>query len=109
MFDLPEELSQIHITFHVTQLRTFVLDGDALLSQDDIQVDERMNNVEWLVAILERKVKVMSSKEAPLVKVLWQHQRGSEWTNEPEAKMREHYLYLFTATSFEDEALSKWG
>ena len=76
--DLPEELSQIHSTFHVSQLRNCVLNEDAVLSLVDIQVNERLNYVESPVAILERKVKVLRNKEVPLVKVRWQHRRGSE-------------------------------
>ena len=38
-----------------------------------------------------------------LVKVQWQHRRGSEWTREPEDEMREHYLDLFASADFEDE------
>ena len=43
--DLLEELSQIHSTFHVSHLQKCVLDEDAVLSLDDIQVDERLNYV----------------------------------------------------------------
>ena len=78
-FDLPEELSQIHSIFHISKLRKCVLDKDVVVSLDDIQVDERLNYVEMPIAILERKVKVLRSKEIPLVKVRWQHWRGSEW------------------------------
>ena len=74
------------------------------MSLDDIQVDERLNYVEKSVAVQERKIKVLRKKEIPLVKVQWQHRRGSEWTWEPEAEMREHYPELFFAAGFEDEA-----
>ena len=67
--DLPGELSQIHSTFHVSQLRKRVLDEDAVRSLDDVQFDECLNYNERLVAILERTVKVLCSKEVPLVKV----------------------------------------
>ena len=62
-----------------------------------------MNYVERIVTILERKTKVLHNKEIPLVKVQWQHRRGSEWTWEPEAEMREHYPELFATTDFKDE------
>ena len=78
--DLPDELSQIHSTFHVSQLRKCVLDEDAVVSLGDLQFGERLNYVKRAVAILERKLKVLRSKEVPLVKVQWQHRRGSEWT-----------------------------
>ena len=69
--DLPEELNQIHNTFHVSQLRKCVFGEDTVVSLDDIQVDENLNYVERLVSILEKKEKVLHSKEVPLVKVRW--------------------------------------
>ena len=101
--DLPEELSQIHHTFHVSQLWKCILDEDAVVSLDDVQVDEHLNYVEQPMAILERKMKILRSKEIPLVKVQWQHRKGSEWTWDPESEMREHYPDLFAATDFGDE------
>ena len=71
ILDLPEELSQIHSTFHVLQLQKCLLDKDVVVSLDDIQVDYRLNYIEWLVVVLERKVKVLRNKEIPLVKVQW--------------------------------------
>ena len=100
---LPEELTRIHSTFHVSQLRKCIMDQEAVVSLDDIQVKERLNYVERPVAILERNKKILWNKEMPLVKVHWEHQRGSEWTWEPEAEMREHYPTLFTSVDFEDE------
>ena len=103
MLELPEEISRIHNTFHVSQLRKCVVDQEAVVLLDDIHVDERLNYVERPVAILERKTKVLRNKEIPLVMVQWEHRRGSEWTWEPESAMREHYPYLFTTADFEDE------
>ena len=101
--ELPEELSRIHNTFHVSQLRKCIMDQEAVVSLDDIQVDERLNYVERPVAILERKKKILRNKEIPLVKVQWEHRKGSEWTWEPEAEMREHYPTLFIPADFEGE------
>ena len=38
-----------------------------------------------------------------LVKVQWNHRKGSEWTCEPEDEMMDHYPELFEATDFRDE------
>ena len=43
------------------------------------------------MAVLERKVKVQRNKEVPLVNVQWEYRRGSKWTWELAAEMREHY------------------
>ena len=48
--------------------------------------------------------KTLRNKVVKLVKVQWQHHKGSEWTSEPEEELREHYSELFPdATEFEDE------
>ena len=46
--ELPPELSQIHNTFHLSQLRKCLTDESAHVPIDDIQVDERLNYVERL-------------------------------------------------------------
>ena len=66
------------------------MDESAVVPLEDIQIDERLNYVEKPIAILERKVKKLRNKEIGTVKVQWQHRKGSEWTWEPEAEMREH-------------------
>ena len=46
-----------------------MLDDEAMVPLDDIQVDEHLNYIERLVAIMERKMKVLCNKKIPLVKV----------------------------------------
>ncbi|KAJ9541425.1 hypothetical protein OSB04_027931 [Centaurea solstitialis] len=93
--ELPEVLGQIHDTFHVSQLRKCLADESAHVPLDDIQVDESLNYVEKPIAVIERKVKQLRNKEIGIVKVQWQHRKGSEWTWEPEAEMRDRYPELF--------------
>ena len=103
--DLPAELSQIHNTFHVSQLRKCLVDDSAVVPLEDIQVDDSLNYIERPVAILDRKSKDLRNKRVELVKVQWQHRKGSEWTWEPVEEMMEHYPELFQdrAADFEDE------
>ena len=103
--DLPAELSQIHSTFHVSQLRKCLVDDSAVVPLEDIQVDDSLNYIERPVAILDRKSKDLRNKRVELVKVQWQHRKGSEWTWEPVDEMMEHYPELFQdrAADFEDE------
>ena len=73
---------------------------------EDIQVDSSLNYIERPIAILDRKMKTLMNKVVQLVKVQWQHRKGSEWTWESEEEMREHYPQLFSdsiAADFEDE------
>ncbi|KAJ9552733.1 hypothetical protein OSB04_016778 [Centaurea solstitialis] len=94
--ELPEVQGQIHDTFHVSQLLKCLADETAHVPLDDIQVNESLNYIERPVAVLEQKVKKLRNKEIGIVKVQWQHRKGSEWTWEPEAEMRERYPDLFS-------------
>ena len=67
--ELPAELSQIHDTFHVSQLRKCTADESAMVALEDIQVDTSLNYVERPVEIMDRRIKVMRIKEVPLVQV----------------------------------------
>ena len=69
--DLPDKLSQIHNTFHVSQLRKCVTDEVAIISLDYIQVDESLHYIERPIAFLNKKTKVLRNKEVQLVKVQW--------------------------------------
>lgn len=100
--DLPVELSQIHNTFHVSQLRKCLVDESAVVPLEDIQVDSSLNYIERSVAILDRKTKTLRNKAIQLVKVQWQHRKGSEWTWEAEEEMREHYPELFADSAVAD-------
>ena len=67
--DLPDELSQIHKTFYVSQLWKCVADEATIGSLDDIQVDGSLNYEEKPITVLDRKTKAMWNKEVKLVKV----------------------------------------
>lgn len=67
--DLPAELSQIHNTFHVSQLWKCSVNDSIVVPLEDIQVDDRLNYIERSVAILDRKMKNLRNKFVELVKV----------------------------------------
>ncbi|KAJ9552981.1 hypothetical protein OSB04_017026 [Centaurea solstitialis] len=96
--ELPPELSQIHNTFHVSQLRKCLADESAHVPLEDIQVDERLSYIERPIAVLERKTKTLRNKEVGIVKVQWEHRKGSEWTWEPEDEMRRNHPEFFQIT-----------
>ncbi|KAI3797555.1 hypothetical protein L1987_32813 [Smallanthus sonchifolius] len=102
--ELPEELSGIHSTFHVSHLRKCLVDEISHVPLNDIELDERLYYVEKPVAILDWKKKRLWNKVIKQVKVQWQHRKGSEATWETEEEMKLSYPYLFgKVTGFEDE------
>ena len=49
--ELHEELSQIHNTFHVSQLQKCVANYSPFIPLEDVQVDDCLNYIEIPVAI----------------------------------------------------------
>ncbi|KAD4585739.1 hypothetical protein E3N88_23340 [Mikania micrantha] len=78
--DLPEELNEIHPTFHVSNLRKCLADELAHFPLDDIEVDDRLNYIEEPVAIVDTKENQLRNKTVRQVKVQWKHRKGSDTT-----------------------------
>ena len=94
--ELPEELCDIHPTFHVSHLRKCLADETAYVPLQDVEVDKQLNYVEQPIAILDSKEKRLRNKVVTLVKVQWRHRKGSEATWETEEEMRKYYPQLFS-------------
>ncbi|KAK9053806.1 hypothetical protein SSX86_024880 [Deinandra increscens subsp. villosa] len=93
--ELPEELSAIHNTFHVSYLRKCLADESAYVPLEDLVIDDKLNYVETPIAILDHKVKKLRNKELSQVLVKWEHRKGSDLTWELEEDMRLYYPHLF--------------
>nr|GFC17572.1 putative reverse transcriptase domain-containing protein [Tanacetum cinerariifolium] len=55
--DLPEELSRVHNTFHVSNLKKCHADEPLAVSLDGLHVDDKLHFVEEPVEIMDREVK----------------------------------------------------
>ncbi|KAI3807107.1 hypothetical protein L1987_23029 [Smallanthus sonchifolius] len=78
--DLPEELSNIHPTFHVSNLKKCLADENLHIPLDEVHIDESMHFVERPVEIMDREVKQLNRSRIPIVKVLWESKCGPEFT-----------------------------
>nr|GEU34083.1 putative reverse transcriptase domain-containing protein [Tanacetum cinerariifolium] len=99
--ELPEELKGIHSTFHVSNLKKFLTEGDIVVSIDEIQLDDKLHMIEEPVKIVDREVKRLKQSRIHIVKVCWNSQRGPEFTWEREDQIKKKYPDLFTC---KDEA-----
>src|ERR687886_74190 len=97
--ELPEELSAVHNTFHVSNLKKIVTDETVVFPIDNIRIDDQTQFVEQPVEILDREVKQLKKGSIPIVKVKWGSRRGPEYTWEREDQMQTKYPHLFTGTS----------
>jgi hypothetical protein len=93
--ELPEELSRVHDTFHVSNLKKCLSDESLVIPLKEIRVDDKLNFVEEPVEIMDRDVKQLKQSRIPIVKVRWNSKRGPEYTWEREDQIRTKYPHLF--------------
>nr|GEV89139.1 reverse transcriptase domain-containing protein [Tanacetum cinerariifolium] len=67
--DLPKELKGIHSTFHVSNLKKCLVEGDNVVSIDEIQLDDKFHMIEEPMEIVNREVKRLKQSQIPIVKV----------------------------------------
>nr|GFB41831.1 putative reverse transcriptase domain-containing protein [Tanacetum cinerariifolium] len=97
--DLPEELSRVHNTFHVSNLKKCQADEPLAVPLDGLYFDDKLHFVEEPVEIVDREVKRLKRSRIPLVKVQWNSKRGPEFTWECEDQFRKKYPHLFVRTT----------
>ncbi|KAI3784374.1 hypothetical protein L1987_43473 [Smallanthus sonchifolius] len=97
--ELPEGLSNIHPTFHVSNLKKCLADENLHIPLDKVHIEDTMHFVEKPVEIMDREVKQLKRSRIPIVKVRWESKRGPEFTWEREDQMKAKYPHLFPGPS----------
>ncbi|GJU26018.1 putative reverse transcriptase domain-containing protein [Tanacetum coccineum] len=67
--ELPEELSNIYSTFHVSNLKKCLSDESFVIPMKELRLDDKLNFVEEPVEIIDREVKQLKQSRIPIVKV----------------------------------------
>ncbi|GJW62144.1 hypothetical protein Tco_0111479, partial [Tanacetum coccineum] len=98
---LPEELSSVHDTFHVSNLKKCLADANLHVPLNEIKIDKTLRFVEELVEIMDREIRNLKRSKIPLVKVHWNSKRGPEFTWEREDHMKSKYPQLFVDRAVE--------
>ncbi|GJR11234.1 zf-CCHC domain-containing protein [Tanacetum coccineum] len=93
--ELPEQLSRVHSTFHVSNLKKCLSDETLAIPLDEIQIDDNLHFIEEPVEIMDSEVKRLKQIRIPIVKVCWNSKRGPEFTWEREDQMQKKYPHLF--------------
>ncbi|GJW94757.1 putative reverse transcriptase domain-containing protein [Tanacetum coccineum] len=92
--ELPDQLSRVHSTFHVSNLKKCLSDEPLAIPLDEIHIDEKLNFIEEPVEIMDCEVKRLKQSRIPIVKVRWNSRIGPEYTWEREDQMQK-YSHLF--------------
>ncbi|GKF17324.1 hypothetical protein Tco_0062242 [Tanacetum coccineum] len=77
--ELPQELSRVHHTFHVSNLKKHYADKPLAMPLEGIHVDDKLQFMEEPVEIMEREIKRLKRSRIPLVKVYRNSRRGTEF------------------------------
>ncbi|GJY43634.1 hypothetical protein Tco_0431847 [Tanacetum coccineum] len=104
--ELPEKLSHIHSTFHVSNLKKCLSDEPLAIPLDKIHIDEKLNFIEEPIEIMDHEVKRLKQSRIPIVKVRWNSRRGPEYTWEREDQMQKKYPHLFANPTLASRATS---
>nr|GEW50723.1 putative reverse transcriptase domain-containing protein [Tanacetum cinerariifolium] len=78
--ELPEQLSRVHSTFHVSKLKKCMAKEPLAIPLNESQVDDKLNFIEESVEIKDREVKRLKQSRILIVKVRWNSRRGHEFT-----------------------------
>ncbi|GKE34985.1 hypothetical protein Tco_1454307, partial [Tanacetum coccineum] len=86
--ELPEELSNIHSTFHVSNIKKCLSNESFVIPMKELRLDDKLNFVEEPVEIMDREVNQQNQSRIPIVKVRWNSKIGPKFTWELEDQIR---------------------
>ncbi|XP_070030309.1 uncharacterized protein LOC142161993 [Nicotiana tabacum] len=93
--ELPKELVVVHPVFHVSMLKKFMGYPSLLAPTEIIGVKDSLIYEDIPVAILDRQIRKLRTKEIASVKVLWRNQNVEEDMWEAEEDMKSKCPHLF--------------
>ncbi|GJV57375.1 putative reverse transcriptase domain-containing protein [Tanacetum coccineum] len=67
--ELPQELSRVHNTFHVSNLKKCYSDEPLVVLLDGLHIDDKLQFVEEPVEIMDREVKQLRQSRVPIVRL----------------------------------------
>ncbi|GJY98253.1 hypothetical protein Tco_0515163 [Tanacetum coccineum] len=97
--ELPEELSNVHSTFHIYNLKKCSSDESHVIPMKELRLDDKLNFVKEPVEIMDREVKQLKQSRIPIIKVRWNSKRGPKFTWEREDQIHAKYPHLFLNTT----------
>ncbi|GKD91207.1 putative reverse transcriptase domain-containing protein [Tanacetum coccineum] len=78
--ELPQQLSRVHNTFHVSNLKKCLSDESLVIPLEELRADDKLQFVEEPVEVMDREIKQLKRSRIPIIKVRWNSKRGPEFT-----------------------------
>ncbi|GJY74639.1 putative reverse transcriptase domain-containing protein [Tanacetum coccineum] len=97
--ELPQQLSRVHNTFHVSNLKKCLSDESLVSPLEELRVDDKLHFMEEPAEVMDRKIKKFKRNRIPIIKVRWNSKRDPEFTWEREDQFKQKYPHLFTKTA----------
>nr|GEW23419.1 putative reverse transcriptase domain-containing protein [Tanacetum cinerariifolium] len=86
--ELPQQLSRVHNTFYVSNLKMCLSDESLVIPLDELRIDDKLHFVKEPVEIMDREIKQLKRSRIPIIKVRWNSNRGPEFTWEREDQFK---------------------
>nr|GFB56655.1 putative reverse transcriptase domain-containing protein [Tanacetum cinerariifolium] len=80
--ELPQQLSRVHSTFHVSNLKKCLSDEPLAIPLDELHIEDKLRFVEEPVEIMDREIKRLRKSRIPIIKVRWNSKQGPEFTRD---------------------------
>ncbi|GJR16003.1 putative reverse transcriptase domain-containing protein [Tanacetum coccineum] len=96
--ELPQQLSRVHSTFHVSNLKKCLSDEPLVILLDETHIDNKLYFVEELVEIMDYEVKQLKQSHIQIIKVRWNSRRVLSSHGNVD-QFRKKYPHLFTKTA----------
>nr|GEY11270.1 putative reverse transcriptase domain-containing protein [Tanacetum cinerariifolium] len=97
--ELPEELSNVHNTFHVSNIKKCLSDESLIIPMKELKLDDKLSFVEEPIEIMDQEIKQLRQSRIPIIKVRWNSKRGPEYPWEREDEIHAKYPHLFPNNS----------
>nr|GEW21180.1 putative reverse transcriptase domain-containing protein [Tanacetum cinerariifolium] len=98
--EVPQDLSRIHNTCHVSNLKKCYTDEPLVVPLDRIHIDDKIHFVEEPIEIMDREVKWLKQSRIPIFKFWWNTRRGPELTWEYESAEVHEYKNCYNNKIF---------
>nr|GEV91965.1 hypothetical protein [Tanacetum cinerariifolium] len=86
--ELPQQLSQIHNMFYVSNLKKCLSDESFVILLEELGVDDKLHFMEEPVEVMDHEIKQSKRSHIPIIKVRWNSKQGPEFTWEREDQFK---------------------